>query len=281
MKVCHVELVKSFTQDATQGNPLGVVRNGEDFTICEMIQVVKETGFSECVFIEKSEVATFRARFVSPEREMSMCGHAVVGLFHLLGQVGQEFTLETSVGVLPVSVKDDGLVVIQLSLPEFKQCSHSIDVIAESLGTSVSSITTVPIIVSTGTPKVLIGLLDDKHLWNLRPKYDLISEIAPTGIYCFVSVAPQLFLARQFNPKAGVNEDPVTGVAAGALGAYCFQLLKDRDPFVVEQGHCLGKIGRIYVSGTSHPSDSNDYNRVCIGGYAVHYGAMDIRIDCV
>lgn len=48
------------------------------------------------------------------------------------------------------------------------------------------------------------------------------------------------FHTRQFNPLAGINEDPITGVAAGALGCYIVKhRLSEKKTFVVEQGYAI------------------------------------------
>jgi PhzF family phenazine biosynthesis protein len=68
-----------------------------------------------------------------------------------------------------------------------------------------------------------------------------------------------------FAPGAGVDEDPVTGTASGAVGAY----LRAVDAFdgdipaemVFEQGHFLDRPGRARVRARSEPVE--------VGGRAV------------
>ena len=54
--------------------------------------------------------------------------------------------------------------------------------------------------------------------------------------------------ARCFAPLLGVNEDPVTGTANGALGAYLarYGFLKS-DKYKAEQGYEIGKEGIVNV----------------------------------
>ena len=74
------------------------------------------------------------------------------------------------------------------------------------------------------------------------------------------------FHTRQFNPLAGINEDPVTGVAAGALGSYIKEhKLSNKTRFVIEQGYIMNKAGKMIV-------DVSD--GVKVGGYCV-----TLRID--
>jgi PhzF family phenazine biosynthesis protein len=79
------------------------------------------------------------------------------------------------------------------------------------------------------------------------------------------------FYARQFNPLAGINEDAITGIAAGALGCYAnrYGLSKSGESIVVEQGYDMGMGGEMYVNVT---------NSVTVGGYAVTYGERALTL---
>jgi PhzF family phenazine biosynthesis protein len=112
---------------------------------------------------------------------------------------------------------------------------------------------------------LLVELKDIATLWSLKPNFELIKKLVPTGIYAFVKINNHFYNARQFNPSTGVNEDPVTGVAAGALGAYLKKYYLVEMPIIVEQGHMLGKIGQIYV---------DTCNGIKVGGYAVETGQL-------
>ncbi|MCC2631320.1 MAG: phenazine biosynthesis protein phzf family, partial [Patescibacteria group bacterium] len=76
--------------------------------------------------------------------------------------------------------------------------------------------------------------------------------------------------ARQFNPIFDLNEDPITGIAAGALGSYlAHHGLSPKKNFVIEQGYIIGKAGKIYV-------DLAD--GVKVGGNAVIVGTKQITL---
>lgn len=266
-----VHIVKSFTNDCSQGNPVGIVFDADNLTHEQMMSIVQKTGYSECAFIQKSAIATVKARFFSQKKEMNLCGHATIALFHLLdhGKSTQTLTQETLAGVLSVSKKDDGMIEMEQADPTFYQQEYDVDTIAQLLGVASELIINVPIRVSTGTPKLLVELKDIATLWSLNPNFELIKELVPTGIYAFVKINNHFYNARQFNPSTGVNEDPVTGVAAGALGAYLKKCSSLEMPIIVEQGHMLGRIGQIYVDTS---------NGIKVGGYAILVGTFNIEL---
>lgn len=263
-----INLVKAFTQDKHQGNPVGVIFNTEKLTPSQMMAIVKETGFTECAFVQQSDIADVHIRFYSPKKEMSLCGHATIATFHLLQKTKKqsEYTCETLAGVLTVLCHDDGRIEMQQATPVYYDKEHEVDFIAQLLGPS--AIVNQPIKVSTGTPKLLVELDSVETLWNLLPDFEAIQEHVPHGVYPFVK-QESMYIARQFNPATGINEDPVTGVAAGALGAYLKKFYNVQDPFIVQQGHMLNKIGTIFVDTRAG---------INVGGYAVEFGTLEVEI---
>ena len=129
--------------------------------------------------------------------------------------------------------------------------------------------------VSTGTPKLIIGVDSLKTLLGIRPDMEGIKayckEHLVKGFYPFTKETMDEdsdFHARQFNPAAGINEDPITGVAAGALGAYAVEhKISDKKEFTIEQGYCMEKGGKMHVTVD---------DKVKVGGYAVIFGEKEM-----
>ncbi len=75
-----------------------------------------------------------------------------------------------------------------------------------------------------------------------------------------------------FCSTAGVSEDLVTGIAAGALGCYLLRNCPDRVPrqdrhsFLMEQGYNFGREGRVYVDVDQ---SADTITSVRVGGTAV------------
>ncbi len=272
MSSIEVELVKAFTQNPAEGNPAGVVLNADALSAEVMTQIAAALGYSESAFVSASTSADFRVRFFTPTEETKLCAHGTLAAIHALkifGPVHQE----TAAGILEVDVKEDGLIVMTQTEPEFSPYEADRTQVAQLLGLNPQDLTDWPLqIVSTGTPKLLIPLTSLEVLRAIQPDLEGIKsfcrESGAKGFYPFTLGAD--FHARQFNPLAGINEDPITGVAAGALGAYLIKhQLLGKNTFIVEQGENLGKPGKIFVDTT---------DKIKVGGYAVSFGKTTIEI---
>lgn len=279
-----VFLVKAFTKDKATGNPAGVVLDADNLSDEQMLHIAAELGFSESAFVSASDVADFRVRFFSPKQEVDFCGHATIATFHTLVEQGlilasgaakRTVTQETKAGVLKVTCHADGRIVMSQNAPEFGAIETDRDSIAELLGIKPENILDHPIqAVSTGTPKLMIPVDSLKTLQAIQPNLEGIAAYAKArGFYPFTTetLDPKAdFQARQFNPAAGINEDPLTGVAAGALGGYAKKYgLVSKDQIVIEQGYTMNMGGQMVV-------DVSD--GVKVGGYAVIFDKKEMTL---
>lgn len=284
----EVYLIKAFTQDPEQGNPAGVIFDADDLEDRQMIQIAAELGFSESAFVSKSEHADFKVRFFSPKQEVPLCGHATIATFHTIFESKRaaidkegfvQLTQETLAGILPVRINSDGLITMTQTSPVFYEGSHDKKEIADLLGMSAEDILDFPIeLVSTGSPKLMIPIKNLDSLFAIKPNLEGISKYcSESEVHGFYPLTTETkdgnsdFHARQFNPLAGITEDPITGAAAGALGAYSVKhkVLGDKKSFVVEQGYILSKGGKVYVEIGDN---------VEVGGFAVSFGKKEITV---
>ena len=61
--------------------------------------------------------------------------------------------------------------------------------------------------------------------------------------------AESIYHARNFAPCYGVNEDPVTGTANGAVCSYLIKnKIVEKTDLICEQGDIMGRPGRVLVS---------------------------------
>ncbi len=281
----HVHLVKSFTTDPDAGSATGVVLDAEALHDEEMMAAANVLGFPETAFVTGSSVADARVRFFSPRREVEFCGYATLATAHVLSECGRavretsgrvRLLLETGVGPIPVLRNSDGVIIMRQRAPEFRppECDRSR--VAALLGIDLDAITDAPIqTVSTGTPKLLVPLRRLAALRAVVPDLDGIeaydAETGNRGFYPFTAETLDPlhdFIARQFNPTFDRNEDPITGVAAGALASYAHRYLSPaQEVYTIEQGFFLGKGGTMTVDlrGGVH-----------VGGEAVTFGERDL-----
>ncbi|HSX05420.1 MAG TPA: PhzF family phenazine biosynthesis protein [Candidatus Saccharimonadales bacterium] len=278
-------LVKAFTKDKAAGNPAGLVLNAEDLTDQQMQHIASELGFSESAFVSLSDIADFRVRFFSPTQEVDFCGHATVATFYALMRQGRitaehhrTVTQETNIGVSHVTCYADGRIVMAQAKPVFGTAEEDRAKIASLLGIEPERLLDYPLqVVSTGTPKLMIPVDSLKTLNAIQPNLEEIATYCKNGeargFYPFTTEALDSkadFQARQFNPAAGINEDPITGVAAGALGCYAQKYgLTTKEQIIVEQGYALNMGGQMFVDLSEG---------VKVGGYAVIYGERELDV---
>jgi PhzF family phenazine biosynthesis protein len=195
---------------------------------------------------------------------MDMCGHATLAAAHILQKKYQSTLFDTKAGKVNIIYQPDGLIEIVLNTkPSFFTHFASTHRIAELLGITITEITATPAKISVGTPKVLVEINSAETLWSMQPNFKAIAQEIPEGIYLFVEIHKNLYYARQFNPATGIGEDPVTGIAAGALGVHLQN--KNIRQFSVEQGHVLHKKGIIFVTVADN---------IKIGGYATIFDEL-------
>jgi len=274
-------LVKAFTKNPKEGNPAGVVFEADDLSKVEKQEIASTLGFSESAFVSHSDKADFKVEFFSPKVQVPMCGHATIATFHALvehGYLGIKVdstvsTQETLAGIVSVECRNNGLITMTQQDPQFLGTDYDLETIANLLSIDSSSLSSeTPIeLVSTGTPKLMIPVKTLEGLFQIKPKLKAISNFCEQsnvrGFYPFTTETQNDeadFHARQFNPLAGIDEDPLTGIAAGALGAYVVKhQIKADSSFVIEQGYFMEMGGNIYV-------DIGE--EVKVGGYAVEFG---------
>jgi len=280
----RVQLVDAFTTEPMAGNPAGVVAEAEDLADDQMEAIASELGASETAFVLASEAADRRLRYFTPEREVDLCGHATVAAFASLSERGEVangvHSAETEAGTFDVEVEPDGTVWHTQSPPEIREVDVSIEEAADALGLDTPALSEVgedlPIArASTGLPFLVVPVGYFEQLSAVDPDLAAIEKLCKLngaeGLYAFTfdTLEGEATLhGRSFAPLAGIPEDPVTGTASGAVGAYLrYQgALDAEDPLIFEQGHFLDRPGRVLVD-TREGEEGETAPRV--GGRAV------------
>lgn len=280
--------MKAFTSNPSEGNPAGVVLDADRLSDDDCLHIARTLNFSESVFVQRSDEADHRFRFFSPTQEVDLCAHATIAAMNCLyPNQTRSLTIQTRAAILPIQI-ENGMVWMTQKSAEVVSYKHDIERIAHMLGTHRSKLVAMidgeqshcPIeTVSTGVPKILVPIDSLESLFRLRPDLDAIKQYCvdsrSRGVYVFTfeTKGEGFVHTRQFNPLSGINEDPATGVAAGALGAY-FTLhdipMPEGNKFIIEQGQIMGKPGKIFVDASSSP--------VRVGGTAVISEVRDISL---
>jgi len=258
-----------------------------------MKQISKELVVSETAFVFPSDIADVKVRFFSPEVEVDLCGHATIATFFTLAFNGMlsskkrnVVTQETRAGILPVSIyytddKKIERVMMTQRKPIYKNIHFDISTIDHALNVDVQDIDdSLPKqIVSTGLFTLPICIKSFDVLKNMKPDFEKVKTICEKigagsfHVFTFETIEPDsVYHARNFAPMYGINEDPVTGTANGAVSWYLLQHKRIKDTMVIgEQGDIIGRPGRVFVEV--------DDAGVRVGGSATIAEERTIEVD--
>ena len=103
-------------------------------------------------------------------------------------------------------------------------------------------------------------MADEAAVRALHPNLSALERVEARGVIVTARAETDGFdfVSRFFAPRAGVNEDPVTGSAHCALGPYWGERLGKRE-LLAYQASARGGVVRVRVAG----------DRVSLGGQAV------------
>ncbi len=233
-----------FTDRPFGGNPLAVFPEAEGLSDAEMQAIAREMNLSETTFVlpPTDPKADVRVRIFTPAAELPFAGHPVLGTHFVLAQTGR-YRLQAPVtrvwgqlglGTLPVDLHVAGgevtRVVMTQAQPQFLAILPNVAPLADALGLAPQEIedTGLPVqLVSTGLPQLMVPLRSLAAIRQIALNVaDLNTICRQIGTDCvMVFTHETLFPANQvhtrmFAPLLGVLEDPATGSASGALGAY-------------------------------------------------------------
>lgn len=238
MTLCNYYVADAFTSQPYQGNPAGVVPDGEHLTDEQMQQIAGEINLSETAFVSPatSSEADIRIRWFTPRVEVKMCGHATLATAHILAQIGRwtdaarPLRIETVSGVLTVERDLAGvrpLLWLRLITPRLTRAMLDPTAVADSCRISFQDfIPRLPLMVSQDRD-LIVPVKDHLVLMRAAPDFGALRDVCVRnqlrGV-CLttpkaVSAAHNL-QSRVFAPTEGIDEDPVTGSVYGPLGAY-------------------------------------------------------------
>lgn len=242
-----------------------------------------------------------RLRIFTPAREIPFAGHPVVGTWNVLAREGivplpeggdgwQRIHHEVGIGVLPVDIefKDGQPVQVVMTQGKFETFdeiddSHEQAEVARALGLAREDLDeSLPIqVISTGLSCLAVPIRSLANLRDCRVNAALLAEIytsrGGTGCHAFtretIEVGASRAHARFFAPADNIAEDPATGSAGGALGAYLvhhgalpLEPQDGRFKFVIEQGDFIHRPSRINLDVKGN---TRTIEEVKVGGPAV------------
>ncbi|HET9083438.1 MAG TPA: PhzF family phenazine biosynthesis isomerase [Candidatus Limnocylindrales bacterium] len=272
----------AFTTEPSGGNPAGVWFGDALPDPVEMQRMAGEVGYSETAFLApdgSGDPGRLRVRYFSPAKEIDFCGHATIASGVALAERGwpAALTLRTNDGVVDLDVVRDGDGRFQATLTSVEPWVRELpddllERLLDLLGWRRDELdpTLPPALAFAGVRHPIIAVGDLATLarveYDFEPMRALMLEHDLTTLQLMWRETAARFRARDPFAAGGVVEDPATGAAAAALGAYLRQRGEIVAPatFEIVQGVEMGRPSlltvsivqgdsRIRVSGTAVP----------------------------
>lgn len=258
--------LSAFTRDGAGGNPAGVVLDAGSLTEQQMLAVAAEVGYSETVFLTDGPPEPGRhryaVRYFSLLGEVPFCGHATVALGAALGGVlgAGDLELDTPAGQVSLTAGQHagGHWWARLASVPARQQQVDPAVLQQVLdcfgwSTDVLEPGLPPMLCYAGAWHLALTLAERADLDAMSYDFPALQQLCGEHGWATVSlvyqVSPVEYLARNPFPSGGVVEDPATGAAAAAYGAYLGALGVVQPPARLQilQGEQIGRPSELLV----------------------------------
>lgn len=266
--------VDVFADRPLEGNPLAVFPRAQGLSEAEMLAITREMNISETTFVlpPSKAGANYRNRIFTPGGELPFAGHPSLGTAYVAAMEGivplregaSTVHQEVLIGVLPLELHARGgiieRVVMTQGKPTVGKRLTATGALAKALGIRAMDITgtkLVPQVASTGIRSLQVPVRSMEVVRGMEPDIPALAKVlrrvgpdAGAYVFAFQAEGDADLHARGFFPLSGNPEDPATGSAAGACGAYLAanRRLPAKEWFIIEQGIEVHHPSRIEVS---------------------------------
>jgi len=220
--------VDAFADRPLTGNPAAVMPL-DRWLPDEILQAIAtENNLSETAFTIPSdeEDSDYHLRWFTPATEVELCGHATLAAGHILLH-GDSVRFSTQSGILTVSRGADDRLELDLPAAVLSEANETDLCVAVGISPR-------PVWLAAGfNDSAIIPMDSEADVRAVAPDFARLKTIRRMAIV----TAPgeeQDIASRVFVPYAGIDEDPVTGSAHGALVPYWARRL-GRDRFTALQ----------------------------------------------
>jgi len=221
--------VDAFTRVPFRGNPAAVCLLDAPRDADWMQDVAGEMNLAETAFLSPEQGA-WRLRWFTPAVEVPLCGHATLASAHVLWESGrakpaETLAFETLSGRLSAECESDGWIRLDFPAlpPRPASCPPPLGLLA-ALGLAASALRRVyevPRPNASDGPSWLVELASVAALRALAPDFRALRAVEGHAVIASSrGEGEHDFASRFFAPKAGVDEDPVTGSAHCSLAPF-------------------------------------------------------------
>ena len=253
MKKIKIYQIDAFANRVFAGNPAAVCPLDRWIDDGLMQAIAQENNLSETAFFVPLDKG-YHIRWFTPVEEVDLCGHATLAsayaIFTYIDSSKNEVTFQSRSGPLTVGKRGD-LLAMDFPAQPPSSCDPP-SALIQALSAKPAEV--------LGSEDYFVVFPSEQDVRRLNPDMGLLMKIGLRGVIVTAPGKEADFVSRFFDPKQGVNEDPVTGSAHCALVPYWAKKLGKKDLLA----HQVSKRG-----GELFCKDQGD--RVIISGRAVSY----------
>ena len=254
--------VDAFTSKIFKGNPAAVCPLKNWLPDKVMQDIAKENNLSETAFFIKNNTE-FQIRWFTPKTEIDLAGHPTLATAHV---ILNELKMDFKEIIFKTKIKDTLTVtydqnIFTMNFPSRPpKLEKNMDLISDALGKK-------PNVLLYNRDAVAV-FRNEQVIKSINPDMEKLKKLHYLSVIVTAPGDNVDFVSRNFAPKLGIPEDPVTGSAHCELIPYWSEVLKKKK-LIANQISERG--GKIYCD------DHN--NRVTIGGEAVTFLRGEIEIN--
>ncbi|MGC8873326.1 MAG: PhzF family phenazine biosynthesis protein [Chloroflexia bacterium] len=291
-------VVDVYTHEPFRGNPAGVVLDAGDLDSSRRAAVARELGGWETAFVLPPSYpdADLAIRWYTANCELPFSVHATLAALHVLTESGRyseptQLAVETLSGLRAAWLtyhEGEMRPFVQVPLPQLETAPLAREAVCEALLVSREVLAEELPLAQDGM-SLLVPFRRRASLFELSPDLRKLSRLGLeadiTSFICFSDEPDDegsQWHIRYFAPGLGIAEDPVTGTAHAAVGAYL--LAHGRLPASGAevtcwgaQGDCLERHGRVQLHLALNAQHQPAQAR--IGGTAVTVLCGRLRVE--
>lgn len=251
----------AFTTDPRGGNPAGVVLDASRLDDAAMQSIARRLGYSETAFLTARGEGEYLVRYFSPQAEVPFCGHATIAsAVALSDRLGPgALRLQTKAGRVDVETGRDAdgsyAVLTSLAPRVDAPADGLVDAALLALRWSFEDLDPAlpPRVAFAGARHLVLATASRARLAKLDYDFDALRGLMLAHDLTTVALvhreSRERYHVRNPFPVGGVVEDPATGAAAAAFGAYLRALAEVAPPTEVMllQGDDMGRPSRLRV----------------------------------
>ncbi|MBP7604474.1 MAG: PhzF family phenazine biosynthesis protein [Spirochaetes bacterium] len=212
--------VDAFTDRLFAGNPAAVCPLADRWPDDRlMLDMARENNLSETAFYIRRDDG-YHIRWFTPAVEVDLCGHATLAAAHVLFEYEGHSSTGVSFGSRsgPLGVrKEGGWLVMDFPVDVIRKIDTS--------GEIASCFDIAPVETYRGKTDYLLIFRSENDILALKPDLGRIARLDARGVIVSARGSECDFVSRFFAPRAGVDEDPVTGSAHTTLVPYWRDIL--------------------------------------------------------